>query len=490
MKNFVELFKVIKQNIPFTMMVKGMPGSGKTTFLLTLSDNLKDSYEVIYFSTRVNVDILYSQFPWLKNLEKKISLVISSQSLLKTLYEKNLKNDGREKIKENAKEVISNTDENKIITKIYYNKFFNMKSVPEIDYIYKKLGEERDKKHLVIIDSIEGLASKYNIDESSIILSLQEDIFKKTNDILIFSVETTSETVLDALSDIIFEFTYEIKDSRRIRKLKINKLRNDYIKNSSYLFSLTNGIFNILNPELTMNYEDGKFYPLPENDKNFKLPWNEINIIIGNGIQGGRSLTLYYGENISYRDYLFIIIPIILNAMYNRKLIYIPSPVSSKEYYYQTFKKYIDDEIIKNNSIFFDKDLRERESFSVPFSLNPDDNKLTLKNLIEDFKGKNEKTVLIINSDLFEILFGVKKAAEIVLDILRMIKSFDIPLINIIRYPYKITDEISEMSDYIFKIENIDGNLLIYGIRPNSNYFGFDIDEERKYPNIKLIPIL
>ena len=490
MKNFVELNKVIVQNIPFTMMVKGMPGSGKTTFLLTLSNYLKNSYEIIYFSTRVNVDILYSQFPWLKDLEKKISLIISSQNLLKTLYEKNLKNEGKEDMKENAKEVISNTDENKIITKIYYNKYFKMKSVPEIDYIYKKLGEERDKKHLVIIDSIEGLASKYNIDELSIILSLQEDIFKKTNDILIFSVETTSQTALDALSDIILEFTYEIKDSKRIRKLIINKLKNDYIENSSYLFSLTNGIFNILNPELTMNYEEGKFYPFHEEDKNFKLPWNELNIILGNGVQGGRSLTLYYGENISYRDYLFIIIPIILNAMYNRKLIYIPSPVSSKEFYYQTFKKYIDEEIIKNNSIFFDKDLKEREDFSVPFSLNPVNNKLTLKNLIEDFNRKNEKTVIIMNSDLLEILFGVDKATEIVLDILRMIKSYNIPLVNIIRYPYKITDEITEMSDYIFKIENNDGNLLIHGIRPNSNYFGFDIDEERKYPNLKLIPIL
>ena len=85
MKNFVEFNRLISQNIAFTMMVKGIPGSGKTTFLLTLSDDLKDLFDIIYFSTRVNVDVLYNQFPWLKNLEKKVSLIMASQNLLKTL---------------------------------------------------------------------------------------------------------------------------------------------------------------------------------------------------------------------------------------------------------------------------------------------------------------------------------------------------------------------------------------------------------------------
>ncbi len=493
MKNFVEFNRLISQNIAFTMMVKGIPGSGKTTFLLTLSDDLKDLFDIIYFSTRVNVDVLYNQFPWLKNLEKKVSLIMASQNLLKTLYEKNLKNESKDNIKENAREVISNTNENRMVTKIYYNKYFKMKPVPEIDYIYKKLNEEREKKHIVIIDSIEGLASKYGIDETSIIVSLQEDIFKKTNDIFIYSVETTSHVPLEALSDVIFEFTYEILDSRRIRKLIIDKLRNSYIENPTYLFSLINGKFKILNPNLTLNKEENKFKPLLENDSNFKFPWKEINNILDNGLEGGKSLTLYYGENISYNDYLFVIVPIILNALSNRKLIYIPSPISSKEFYYNTFKKYIDEDIIKNNSYFFDKDIKENMDFSVPLSSNPIDTKITLKNIIEDLMKKNQKMIVIMNSDMLDNLFGSyysNRTTEFVMDILRMIKIYKVPLINIVKYPEKLTDEIAQMSDYIIKIENIDGNLMLYSLSPSSNYFGFEIDEMEKYPNLKLIPIL
>ena len=368
-----------------------------------------------------------------------------------------------------------------------------MKPVPEIDYIYKKLNEEREKKHIVIIDSIEGLASKYGIDETSIIVSLQEDIFKKTNDIFIYSVETTSHVPLEALSDVIFEFTYEILDSRRIRKLIIDKLRNSYIENPTYLFSLINGKFKILNPNLTLNKEENKFKPLLENDSNFKFPWKEINNILDNGLEGGKSLTLYYGENISYNDYLFVIVPIILNALSNRKLIYIPSPISSKEFYYNTFKKYIDEDIIKNNSYFFDKDIKENMEFSVPLSSNPIDTKITLKNIIEDLMKKNQKMIVIMNSDMLDNLFGSyysNRTTEFVMDILRMIKIYKVPLINIVKYPEKLTDEIAQMSDYIIKIENIDGNLMLYSLSPSSNYFGFEIDEMEKYPNLKLIPIL
>ncbi len=473
-------------NVGFTMMVKGMPGSGKTTFLLTLSDYLKDSYEIIYFSTRVNVDALYDQFPWLKNLEKKISLVISSQALLKILYENNLKEKNKENLKQNAKEVISNTVEEKMITKIFYNKFFKMKSVPEIDYIYKKLEEDKEKKHIVIIDSIEGLASKYNIDKESIVISLQEDIFKKTNDIFIFSVETTEESSLDALSDVILEFSYEIEETRRIRKLKINKLRNSYIDNSLYLFSLNEGRFNILKPNIQSNYEEGSFKPVLEENENFKFPWNEINEDLGNGLEKGRTFTLYFCENISYGDYTFIILPIILNSLNNRKLIYIPSPIMSKDLYFNTLRKYFDESIILNNSYFFDKDQKEREKSIIPLSHNPYDFKLTLKNLIQE--NSLNKIVIIINVDTLELIFGSNKSNEIIMDIIRMIKIYSVPLILIIRYPFKMAEEILHMSDYVFNVKNNFGTLTIYGSRPNTNLFGFEIND--KYPNLRLIPIV
>ncbi len=487
MKYLNELNRIISMNVGFTMMVKGMPGSGKTTFLLTLSDYLKDSYEIIYFSTRVNVDVLYNQFPWLKSLEKKISLVISSQALLKILYEDNLKEKNKENLRQNAKEVISNTVEEKMITRIFYNKYFKMKAVPEIDYIYKKLEEDTNKKYIVIIDSIEGLASKYNIDEESLVISLQEDIFKKTNDIFIFSVEKTEESSLDALCDVILEFSYDIEETRRIRKLRINKLRNTHIDNSLYLFSLNEGRFNILKPNIQENYEEGSFKPVLEDNENFKLPWNEINEALGNGLEKGKTLTFYFCENISYGDYFFIIIPIILNSLNNRKLIYIPSPIVSRDFYFNTLKKYFDDSIILNNSYLFDKDAREREKSIVPLSHNPYDLKITLKNIIQE--NSMNKIVIIINVDTLELIFGTNKSNEIIMDIIRMIKIYSVPLILLVRYPFKMADEILQMSDYVFNVKNNFGTLTIYGIRPSTNLFGLEIDDG-KYPNLRLIPIV
>jgi len=66
-----DLNKLIGADAGYSLIIKGPPGSGKTTFALSLLESLMNTHKALYFSTRVGDASLYQQFPWLKKIEKK-----------------------------------------------------------------------------------------------------------------------------------------------------------------------------------------------------------------------------------------------------------------------------------------------------------------------------------------------------------------------------------------------------------------------------------
>lgn len=51
-----------------TLLVKGAPGVGKSIFSLSLLEEMAEANNVIYISTRLNIDSLYDQFSWIESV--------------------------------------------------------------------------------------------------------------------------------------------------------------------------------------------------------------------------------------------------------------------------------------------------------------------------------------------------------------------------------------------------------------------------------------
>ena len=60
-----ELLKFVK-NDSYSLLIKGNPGTGKTTFALTLLDNLNDDSNYFYISTRLSLKQLSLYYPWIE----------------------------------------------------------------------------------------------------------------------------------------------------------------------------------------------------------------------------------------------------------------------------------------------------------------------------------------------------------------------------------------------------------------------------------------
>ena len=65
-----EILKFVK-NESYSFLIKGKPGTGKTTFALTLLDNLNDDSNYFYISTRLSLKQLTFYFPWIEKFFSK-----------------------------------------------------------------------------------------------------------------------------------------------------------------------------------------------------------------------------------------------------------------------------------------------------------------------------------------------------------------------------------------------------------------------------------
>ncbi len=225
-----EIVQFFKNEGGHSLLVKGEPGSGKTTFALELLNEFAEE-DVLYISSRVTDSVLASQFPWvdkiIKKNEKKVkSLSRENLNRLEGLIEEGF-------VKENIK-----ISEDEAIIEVG-------ELLPEIEQIYDFV-EQSDGMPMICIDSIDGLSEKYGIPADKILFTLQKDLVETGMANIVFVLEETTTQKIDYLGDGIVKLVHEPMNGFWHRVMIIKKLRGAVIKNPRYLYTLEGGRFRAL----------------------------------------------------------------------------------------------------------------------------------------------------------------------------------------------------------------------------------------------------
>ncbi|GKS60962.1 hypothetical protein YTPLAS21_04200 [Candidatus Nitrosocosmicus sp.] len=196
-----EILKFVK-NESYSLLIKGRPGTGKTTFALTLLDNLNDDSNYFYISTRLSLKQLAFYFPWIEKFFSK--------------------------------------DENKSGYR------FEDARLDEPESLFERITNQLMdvKSPVIIIDTWDTIASfmdrESRLNNERVLQIWRERAGAK----LIFLSETFDLGILDSIVDGVITLENNFQQANNWRLLKIDKLRGLPIHCNTYAYSLYKGIFH------------------------------------------------------------------------------------------------------------------------------------------------------------------------------------------------------------------------------------------------------
>ncbi|HJS83112.1 MAG TPA: ATPase domain-containing protein, partial [Nitrososphaera sp.] len=278
-----ELFRILDsfmKTSPCSLLIRGEPGQGKTTFVLTLMKRYRGTYRGYYVSTRVSLEKLEMQFSWIKGLLSKESVLEAEQS-----GKEDLKGfDARIGRAKNLTEIVTNA----------------------------ALGDSA----LVVLDSWDTLAKETPFDERAKTERMITTIADAHNSLIIFVGEEDEYSRNSAyLVDGIITLGYYTIDSVKIRKLTIDKMRGTSIPRRDMLYSLENSRFEILPKLHVTEYRDPARYEPPRMKAGYFSSGNvHLDGILG-GIREG-SVMLVESDQDSMKFALDLVVSgFVLNAL-------------------------------------------------------------------------------------------------------------------------------------------------------------------------------
>jgi len=487
----VELKKFLSGKAGSSLLLKGSPGSGKTTIALQILEQLQIQYNTIYLSTRVGDESLNIQFPWLKELKKNFKLLISSKLFLSEITknietEKPLKVYGKRLAEEFSKE------SPKKVPRIMFSELFQNTPAPEISKFYDEIEFKLPKRSIAVIDSIEGISTRYNVSEDRFVNMIIKDIVESVNASVIFISEKATLSPEDYIVDGTVYMDYNVEEGRRIRRMNINKLRGIETAQSSFVFTLNGGRIQTFYPQEYGN-----------NPKDFKFTKNvggiystgiaDLDGYFDGGLLPGSIITLKIGPGLSFDDITLLIRPIMLNFLMNGIGIFI-IPTGGWAYHQieQDLSRFVSLETLKSRIRYVDY-LASESRFENIIPANKDAislNQMLMRALMELSGMENKPVLQIIGTDTIEYIKGSENAIKDLFNTSNVLKSSKDIGLFVVRENQKLKDEIINISDYYISMKEIENVPFIYGTKPRTIYNALIVDKARGFPNVDLVPLL
>ena len=271
------------KNDTYSLLVKGPPGSGKTTFSLTILHSLKAKNNFFYISTRSSPKQIFEQYPWLRKFVKEPSRDIDSPDVGQNLS-----------AFEDAR-----LDEPESLFERVTNQLMDVKNP------------------IIIIDSWDSVASLMDREarlNNERVLQIWRERAKAK---LIFTTEESVESSLENIVDGVVELNYELKDGIRTRTIFLKKLRGIPIKRSVYFFTLKDRImqcfhsydardFNILNNDHISREKESHTQTLQSG-------YHDLDIYVGNTLPQNGLIIIEKDDVISNNTILLFLNDILQN---------------------------------------------------------------------------------------------------------------------------------------------------------------------------------
>ncbi len=301
-----ELIEFLKKEQGQTLLVKGRSGTGKSTFALSLLDqltkSLPDRFSVenfIYLSSRVASTNLKSQFPWAFEMLPESQIVDATPTIM------------------GVPEAPFESGEPSKTRMVYSD---------ELTFISAVNDRLRDMTSPVcIIDSFDAIIEAAQADPQRLTSALT-NLGRILSGKIILVFEGIEESPLDHIVDGIVCVTKELTEGRMWRSIRIIKLRGTPIDQATRGFSLRGNRFTILysyDSEQAVRVSD--FEVIPHTGGRFSSGIKELDAIFG-GFRRGSTFFLNVSEGVANETVNSLVLNMIANFLRQKSGVVIVPP--------------------------------------------------------------------------------------------------------------------------------------------------------------------
>lgn len=498
-----------------SLIVKGASGTGKTTFSLQCIEDVGFLNTSFYITTRVSDEALFSQFGWLRDKEWKERIFDASRGFLKAILPamENFESKPMYRGTEGPEEDDTVIEASKMFLKTVYkdipgrpmrierrhlDELMKSTDIPELVQLYDRVEMVFPKEALVVLDSLNGLAEKYNIPMSKLMLTIQKDLVENTMTKVIVVLEHETHSDLDYIVDGVVCMTRIEIDGRRVREMLVEKLRGVEIDRPRYLFTLQGGRFKFI-PEFGVRIKDGgeKWDPIEDEEGSFSSGSSDLDQLLGGGFPAGSNVLIDMLDNLPTEAHVLITSPLMANFMTKgRGVMVIPFNELSSEDYVEMGSKYVKGEeafrlLRVAEKIYFEKAQDKPHIITLGFEDAVKDYE-KWRRAADRLKHDTDRPLLeIIALETQEARLG-EEAYKSTLSLAAESARKGKDLIIRVGKPglESITQRVANHSNIHLKMRRVDGAVIIYGERPHTKIYAIEAEESLGVLKLRLVPIV
>ena len=455
-KNYDISFKIpddllqFLNNETYSLLIKGVPGSGKTALCLTILKALNIKNNFFYISTRVSPNKLFYYFKWINKY-------------LKIKYSNN-----HNKTSKNINSL---------------EPFFEDARLDEPESLFERITNQLMdvRSPLIIVDSWDGIASFMDRESRLNNERVLQTWLERAGGRLILVNEGIELTTLDYLVDGIVTLKFNQFSHIPFREMNLTKLGGIDIRKNNFLYTLNNGIFKTYEPSSHYDHILDHILSSPRNKSNIQEKVIKIDsghFSLNKDLNGGftkKSIILL--EHHPDTEIIYIILFLfnfIINCINNSNLLLLDNKIARD---ITSILNFIRSNIVNSND--YDRSIKLID-FNLDTKFDNLDNNLNTNVLInpisEEMKNIKSNSMIfgILSSDRYDnideykLINALKEKLDLSFILIQTgIKSESTPR----RFDYKIT--IKKVNDIIC-VHFTQPHLRVYGLEllniDNSNF--------------------
>ncbi|MCG7844402.1 MAG: AAA family ATPase, partial [Methanomassiliicoccales archaeon] len=456
-----------------SLIVRGNAGTGKTTFVLQIAQEFKDSQGAYYLSTRVSDSALLNQFPWLKERLLNKDEMVSTPRKRSGLGR--LKGIGSDEMISPRKEMAISIG----------------RTMADLERLYE-LVEKGGDRVMVIIDSIDALADRYDLGCREMMIALQRDLVEGQGANLVFVLES-NDHMLDYIGDGVVECNRRDHDRRLVREMDLMKLRGCEVQQPLYLYSLKGGHFRCFGA----NWNKGcgkikKWAQMEDPPGRLSYGLEDLDNMTG-GLVPGSVVLIELGPGMPLEVSDLLERSLVTNfANAGRGVLWVPLHKESGANVRASLQEVISDEVMERSVRVVEPasqlDLGAGR-FVMPVEGSKVSEDLKWKNLTYSLDRASMPYLSLIGFDSLESIYG-GDAMEGLIDHLAAIKKNGGVFVGITSPTSRSTARLADMATVHLKAERIGGTVVLHGNKPFTEIYALTVEERPKGGCISLTPLV